>query len=114
MKLGIIVGHLPKKISVTCSLFLRKGGAILCQVMDEIQKHSVDLVQGGLEIQCLLIFSSKKRDFLDKLQKLLAFIIEKVEEMVKSETSKDKEIAADNETAVDICLTIPDFQMMVW
>ena len=35
MKSGILVGHLPKKISATCFLFLRKGGAILCQVMDE-------------------------------------------------------------------------------
>ena len=33
--------------------------------------------------------------------------------MVKNKTAKDKEIAADNETADDICLTIPDFQMMV-
>ena len=49
-------------------------------------------MQGGLEIQCLLIFSSKKRDLLDKLQKLLALSIEKVEETVKNETAKDKEI----------------------
>ena len=35
MKSGIVVGHLPKKISATCSLFLRKGGAISCQVTDE-------------------------------------------------------------------------------
>ena len=92
MKSGIVVGHLPKKISATCSLFLRKGGAISCQVTDERRKRSVDLVQGGLEIQCLLIFSSKKRDLLDKL---LALSIERVKETVK------------NETADDISLTIP-------
>ena len=112
MKSGIVVGHLPKKISATCSLFLRKGGAISCQVTDERRKRSVDLVQGGLEIQCLLIFSSKKRDLLGKLQKLLALSIERVEETVKNETvknetAKDKEIATDNETANDVCLTIP-------
>ena len=107
MKLGIVVGHLPKKISATCSLFLRKGGAISCQVTDERRKRSVDLVQGGLEIQCLLIFSSKKRDLLDKLQKLLALSIERVKEMVKNETAKDKEIPTDNEKADDISLTIP-------
>ena len=75
------------------------------------------MVQGGLEIQCLLIFSSKKRDLLDKLQKLLALSIEKVKEMVKNEMSKDKEIATNNETALetadDVCLTIRDFWMMV-
>ena len=36
IKSGIVVGHLPKKISVTCFLFLRKGGGISCQVKDEI------------------------------------------------------------------------------
>ena len=107
MKSGIVVDHLPKKRSATCSLFLREGGAISCQVMDERRKRSVDLVQGGLEIQCLLIFSSKKRNLLDKLQKLLALSIERVKETVKNETAKDKEIPTDNETADDISLTIP-------
>ena len=40
MKSGRVVGHLPKKISATCSLFLRKGGTISCQVTDERQKRS--------------------------------------------------------------------------
>ena len=74
-------------------------------------------MQGGLEIQCLLIFNSKKRDLLDKLQKLLALSIEKVEEMVKNKTAKDNKIAADNEMASkkadDIYLTIPDYRTMV-
>ena len=70
-------------------------------------------MQGGLEILCLLIFSSKKRDLLDKLQKLLAFSIEKVEETVKNQTAKDKETAEDNETVDGFCLTMPDFRMMV-
>ena len=47
------------------------------------------------------------RDLLDKLQKLLAFSTERVEETVKNGTAKDKEIATDNEMADDICLTIP-------
>ena len=77
-------------------------------------------MQERLKLQCLLIFSSKKRNLLDKLQKLLALSIEKVEEMVKNEMAKDKEIgyvAKDNETrdetAADVCLTIPDFWTMV-
>ena len=35
LKLSVVVGHLAKKISATCFLFLRKGSAISCQVMDE-------------------------------------------------------------------------------
>jgi len=31
---GSVVGHLPKKISSTCSLFIRKGGIIYCEVTD--------------------------------------------------------------------------------
>lgn len=116
MKSGRVVGHLPKKISATCSLFLRKGGTISCQVTDERRKRSYDLVQGGLEIQCLLIFSSKKRDLLDKVQKLLALSIEKVEKSVKNEMAKDlakdkmamvNEIATDKETADDACVILP-------
>ena len=74
--------------------------------MNERQKHSVDLVQGqGLKKQCLLIFSSKKRDLLNKLQKLLALSIERVKE--KNKTAKNKVIATDNETVDDVCLIIP-------
>ena len=28
----IVVGHLPRKISAACSLFLRRSGTIVCQV----------------------------------------------------------------------------------
>ena len=50
---------------------------------------------------------------MDKLQKLLALNIEKVEETYNNETEKDREIAANNETVDDVCLTIPDFWTMV-
>ena len=29
---GVIVGHVPKKLSCLCSLFLRRGGSICCEV----------------------------------------------------------------------------------
>ena len=29
---GIIIGHLPRKLSKQCSLFLRRGGSIFCMV----------------------------------------------------------------------------------
>ena len=51
---GTIVGHLPKKISSTCSLFIRKGGIIYCEVTDPNRRYSRDLVQGGLEIPCAI------------------------------------------------------------
>ncbi len=50
-----IIGHVPRKISSTCALFLRRGGAITCQVTGP-RRHSDDLVQGGLEVPCTLRF----------------------------------------------------------
>ncbi len=55
-----IVGRLPRKISILCSLFLRGGGSLRCQVAGSRQRSS-DLPQGGLEIPCLITVKGKKR-----------------------------------------------------
>lgn len=64
-----IVGHLPKKISTVCSLFLRRGGTIKCLVTGR-RRYSTDLQQGGLEVPCRLFF---KGDFkiIKKLKKCI-------------------------------------------
>ena len=49
MKDGTIIGHLPRKISWQCSLFLRRGSSITCCVMEH-RRYSSYLPQGGLEI----------------------------------------------------------------
>lgn len=74
LKSRVVVGHVPKKISSVCSLFLRHGGVIRCRVTGN-RCYSADLVQGGLEIPCLLKFeanSEKLLGLLDKAQKLVA------------------------------------------
>lgn len=50
-----VIGHVPRKISSICSLFLRREGSITCQVSGS-RRFSDDLVQGGLEIPCVLRF----------------------------------------------------------
>ena len=50
-----IVGHVPRKISTICSIFIRRGGTIRC-VINGRRRHSSDLPQGGLEIPCALHF----------------------------------------------------------
>ena len=50
-----IVGHVPKRISSICHIFLRRGGTITCTVTGSRQ-YSGDLPQGGLEVPCLLKF----------------------------------------------------------
>ena len=52
-----LVGHLPKKISIACSLFLRHRGQISCQVTG----RRTDLPQGGLEIPCIIKFKATKK-----------------------------------------------------
>jgi len=53
---GSVVSHLPKKISSTCLLFIRKRGVIYCEVTDPNRKYSRDLVHGDLEIPCVIKF----------------------------------------------------------
>ena len=55
-----IVGHVPRKISAVCAMFLRRGGSIICRVIGS-RHYSEDLPQGGLEIPCVLTFRSEKR-----------------------------------------------------
>ena len=49
MKDGTVVSHVPKKISSVCSLYLRRGGSIICRATGS-RRYSEDLIQGGLEI----------------------------------------------------------------
>ena len=49
------VGYGPRKISAICSIFIRRGGSIVCLVNGSC-KCSSDLPQGGLEILCILKF----------------------------------------------------------
>ena len=72
MKCGSIVGHLPKKVSSTCSLFLRHGGVIVCRITDPHKQYSRDLEQGSLKIPCLLLFQAEQK-LLGKVCKLLLF-----------------------------------------
>ena len=66
-----IVGHLPRKISSICSLFLRKGGTISCKISGS-RRYSNDLVQGGLEVPCVLLFKGGK-SLINKVTGLLEF-----------------------------------------
>lgn len=56
-----VVGHLPRRISRTCSLFILRGGKITCRVVGRRQ-YSADLSQGGMEIPCILTFTGKTKE----------------------------------------------------
>ena len=63
------IGHLPRKVSCVCSLFLLRGGTISCVVIGT-RRYSVDLPKGGLEIPCKLLFTAKACE-VDKQHTLL-------------------------------------------
>ena len=65
----VTVGHVPRKISSICSMFLRRGGCIHCRVTGR-RRYSADLPQGGLEIPCILIFKGPIQD-VEKAKKLV-------------------------------------------
>ena len=67
---GIVVGHCPRKISSLCSIFIRRGGSITCQVNGN-RRYSQDLPQGGLEVPCILTFRTSKKAELDKTERLI-------------------------------------------
>ena len=69
MRSGVVVGHVPRKISSVCSMFLRRGGTISCSVTGG-RRYSEDLPQGGLEVPCTLTLRGAHRD-IDKAKVLL-------------------------------------------
>ena len=106
----IVVGHLPRNISTPCHLFLRKGGTISC-VINGARRYSADLVQGGLEVPCRLIFQGSPRD-VDKMKKMLQDApkgqlkqpeIEQ-EEQKKEQTPVQKQLEADQENTRKHCV----------
>ena len=58
-KESTVVGHVPRVISTICSIFIRRGGTIVCQVTGR-RRYSSDLPQGGLEVPCVLMFNTKQ------------------------------------------------------
>ena len=38
-----VVGHVPRKMSAACSLFLRLGGVLHCEIIDSHRRYSSDL-----------------------------------------------------------------------
>lgn len=50
-----VIGHLPRKISSICYLFLHQEGSIIQQITS-YRHYSDDLVQGRLQIPCILRF----------------------------------------------------------
>lgn len=77
-----IVGHVPRYMSAICSIFIRRGGSIVCKVTGS-GTYSADLPQGGMDVPCLLIFKSSDSE-CQKARKLIS-------------SSKDADISSIND-----------------
>ena len=90
----VTVGHLPKKISSVCSMFLLRGGTIHCQVIAP-RCHSGDLPQGGLEIPCMLTFEGDRKD-VAKARRLVRYALFTSPEAATKDEPPKKKIKYDN------------------
>ena len=73
---NMIIGHMPRRISPLCSVFIRRGGSIM-GVVDGPRRYSSDLPQGGLELPCKLLFRAPSLLESNKMKKLIQSVMEK-------------------------------------
>jgi len=66
-----VIGHIPRKISAACSLFVQGGGTLTCIITDSRRQYSADLPQGGLQIPCKLEFKCDNADLISIVRKLV-------------------------------------------
>ena len=64
-----IVGHVPRKISAACALFIARKGTISCTIAGS-RRFSADLPQGGLGVPCVFTFIGDSKDII-KIKKLV-------------------------------------------
>jgi len=66
---GNVVGHVPRTISMPCSVFIRRGGVIRCVITGHRQ-YSLDLERGGLDVPCKLKFEGSQKSIDQLLEKI--------------------------------------------
>ena len=64
-----VVGHVSRKISSICSIFIRRGGKIICRITGH-RRYLSDLPQGGPELPCILTFTTASAKECSKTKKI--------------------------------------------
>ena len=103
-----VVGHVPRRISAACNLFLQRSGNIECTVT-AARRYSSDLPQGGLEVPCQLRFSGDSK-LVSKIVKLLKLRNEGLDKSTTKNASGDR---LDNKEKVEekVLLNVDDVQV---
>ena len=91
------VGHIPRKISAICSIFIRHGGSITC-VVNGSHRYSADLPQGGLEIPCILKFMAKIQSEAAKTEILFISALN----IRSTGISEDSQMTSSSESGSDV------------
>ena len=104
LKSATVVGHLPRKVSTLCSLFIRRGGTIHCRITGR-RRYSADLPQGGLEVPCRLRFEGSIKE-LDKLQRLLDSFCGKDTQLQDDIDTKDSSVEASDKISLNVSTTL--------
>jgi len=93
---NVTVGHVPRLISMVCSIFIRCGGAIVC-VITGPRQYSSDLPQGGLEVPCRYIFRTKDSVLGEKARKVVNDIFSVSESSSRDATGNNGPKAVGND-----------------
>ena len=84
-----VVGHVPRRISPLCSVFIRRGGSITC-IVNGPRRYSADLPQGGLELPCKLMFIAPSLLECNKMEKLVRSSLEMCHLEPQNESSNNQ------------------------
>ena len=83
-----VVSHVPRFFSSICSIFIRRGGEIVCRITGT-RRYSADLPQDGMEIPCILIFKSQSIKECSKTEHLIKSAKNISSEVLSAITSVD-------------------------
>ena len=97
-----IVGHVPRNISMFCSVFIRQGGTILCVVTGR-RRYLRDIPQGGMEILCKCCFVGNGRE----IKKVQSYITKPVNPLPSSRDENTIEQSSSNEKLPSSQLSTP-------
>ena len=64
IKSGVIIGHVPRRISAACNLFIQRGGAVMCKVTGPRRLIFQQLISGWfIEVPCRLVIHGTRTVF---------------------------------------------------
>ena len=72
---SVVVGHVPRLISMVCSIFIRTSGRMYNVRCNWTTAVLCDLLQGGLEIRCCYIFKAIEVFEREKARKVIEGIL---------------------------------------